>query len=1038
MILSVRPSRVWLIASLLLINNVISAQQQKVISGKVTDDATGQPIVGATISVRGSTLATQSNSSGNFTITVPDAKARLQISSVGFEPQEISAGKTNIEVALKTSNLQLNEVVVTALGIKKQAKSLGYSTTQIPGSVLTDSRTANLASALSGQIAGVSVAGTGTGPNGSTRITIRGNTSLTGGGTPLYVIDGVPIDPANQGSSGKWGGADFGDALSTINPDDIETINVLKGVAGSALYGYRGGNGVILITTKSGGSSKGMGVEINNNTMFTNVIDERDFQYQYGQGSNGIKPTTVEAAQNTSTSSWGPKIDGSNVVDILGNTVPYVAHSDNFKRFYKTGINNQSTLSLSGRNTNGNFRLGVTNVNTTEVVPHAGTEQQGLNFNSNYNLTDKLHLSFSASYMHEKVNNRPWNSDAPGSVIASTFFLASTYDIRTLDPSVDANGDEILPGGPTNIYFDNAYFVANYFKNTTDRNRYTGNVILKYDLTNWLSLQGQVSRNSVLSDQSTIVPYGTGWQHSGSLDVSTRNNRELDASFMFEINKKIGSDFSVHANLGGNHQDNLYKAASTGGGLDLPYWYSVNNIVSHTYNSDFSEYKVNSFYGSADLGYKDYLFLSFTGRNDWFSTLNPETNNIFYPSIAGSFVFSDALNMPSWISFGKLRASWAKSSAGTTPYRSALTYSNIDVAYNGIIFSNITQSTVPNAFLKPIDIQETELGLNMAFFNNRLNIDAAVYNKRTDDDILDVSISSTSGYLSSVQNIGKLRNRGLELLLSGVPLQTKNFSWKPSFNIAFNNSKVLFLSPGVTSLVLGDGDPARFGNFSIRQVVGQEYGQLFGYAYLRDPHGNKIFGADGLPLRTDDLVSLGSGVYKTTGGFSNDFRFKNFTLSTLLDFKFGAKVYSVTNAELASIGLHKKTLQGREGGYVGVGVTEDGKVNTTVVDAQTYWQSISGESGEGVDNIEEEYTYDASFIKLRNVSLSYTLSPSVLKNTFIKNLTFSLVGRNLAILLKHIPNVDPESNLTSTVEQGVEFNPYPAIRQLGFNLNVKF
>ena len=265
---------------------------------------------------------------------VPNSKSRLEISSVGFEPQDISpGGKSNIAVSLKTLNLQLNEVVVTALGIKKQAKSLGYSTTQIAGSVLTDSRTANLASALSGQIAGVSVAGTGTGPNGSTRITIRGNTSLTGGGTPLYVIDGVPLDASNQGSSGKWGGPDFGDALSTINPDDIESINVLKGVAGSALYGYRGGNGVILITTKSGSSSKGIGVEVNNNTTFTNVIDERDFQYQYGQGSNNIKPTTVEAAQNTSTSSWGPKIDGSSVTDILGNSVPYVAHSDNFKHF---------------------------------------------------------------------------------------------------------------------------------------------------------------------------------------------------------------------------------------------------------------------------------------------------------------------------------------------------------------------------------------------------------------------------------------------------------------------------------------------------------------------------------------------------------------------------------------------------------------------------------------------------------------------------------------------------------------------------------
>ena len=1032
------PFRVFVISVLLLLNLSLLAQQ-KIISGKITDATTGQPVVGSTVTVKGSTVATQTNSDGNFTITVPNSNSRLAISSIGFEPKEIALnGQSNISVTLKTSNLQLNEVVVTALGIKRQVKSLGYSTTEIQGSALTESRTPNLANALSGQIAGVSVAGTGTGPNGSTRITIRGNTSLTGGGTPLYVIDGVPFDAGNQGSSGKWGGPDYGDALSTINPDDIETINVLKGVAGSALYGYRGGNGVIVITTKSGSHSNGIGVELNNNTTFSNVIDERDFQYVYGQGSNGIKPTTIEAAQNTSTSSWGPKIDGSSVVDAIGNSVPYVAHKDNFKNFYKTGINSQSSVSLSGRNTNGNFRLGVTNGNSSEVIPKSGSEQQGINFNSNYNLTPKLHLSFTASYMHEKVKNRPWNSDAPGSVIASTYQLASTYDIRVLDPSVDLNGDEILPGGPTNIYFDNPYFVANYFKNTTSRDRYTGNIILKYDFTNWLSLQGQVSRNSILADQSNIVPYGTGWQHSGSLDVSSSNNRELNASFMFDINKKFGTDFSVHANLGGNHEDNLYKAASTGGGLDLPYWYSVNNIVNHTYNVDFSEYKVNSFYGSADLGYRDYLFITFTGRNDWFSTLNPKTNNIFYPSVSGSFVFSDAFHMPSWVTFGKLRASWAKSSAGTSPYNTALSYSNLNVDYGGIIFSSIDQGTVPNALLKPINIQETEVGINMSFLDSRLSIDAAVYNKRTDDDILNVSISNTSGYESSLQNIGKLRNRGLELMLSGVPVQTKNFSWRPSFNIAFNDSKVLYLSPGVTTLILGDGDPARFGNFSIKQIVGQPYGQLTGFAYRRDANGNKIFGADGLPLRTDDLVSLGSGVYKTTGGFSNDFKYKNFTLSSLFDFKYGAKVYSVSNAQFASMGLHKNTLAGRDGGYVGKGVTEDGKVNTTVVDAQTYWQSISGESGEGVDNIEEEYVYDASFIKLRNLSLSYTISQSVLKNTFVKGLTFSLVARNVAIIMKHIPNIDPESNLTSTVEQGVEYNPYPPIRQLGFNLNVKF
>ena len=1008
------------------------------VSGQVTSSQ-GTPLRGVSVTVKGTATGTSTDGRGAYSINV-SGNGTLVFSFIGFITQEVSVNnQTTINVELQEELKQLNEVVVTALGIKRQVKSLGYSTTEIPGSTLTESRTPNLANALSGQIAGVSVAGTGTGPNGSTRITIRGNTSLTSGTTPLYIIDGVPMNSDNQGSSGKWGGPDYGDALSTINPDDIESINVLKGVAGSALYGYRGGNGVIIITTKSGSKSSGIGVELNNNTTFSNVMDERDFQYVYGQGSNGLKPTTIEAAQNTATSSWGPKLDGSTVVDALGNSVPYVAHKDNFKNFYKTGISSQSTISLSGRNDKGTFRLGVSNMNSSEVIPKGGSEQQGLNFNSNYNLTTKLHLNFSAAYTHERVKNRPWNSDAPGSVIASTYFLASSYDIRTLDPSVDANGDEILPGGPTNIYFDNPYFVANYFKNTTERDRYTGNITLKYDFTNWLSLQGQVTRNSILSDRSNIVPYGTGWQHSGSLDVSSTNNRELNASFMFDINKKFGSDFSVHANLGGNHQGSRFKSSGTGGGLDLPYWYSVNNIVNHTYDVGFTEYKVNSFYGSADLGYKDFLFVGLTGRNDWFSVLNPKTNNIFYPSVSTSFVFSDAFNMPSWITFGKIRASWAKSSsANAQPYSATLSYSNLNVNYAGIIFSNIGQGTVPNALLKPSDIQETEVGISMSFLNSRLNIDAAVYTKRIDDDILNVSISNTSGYESSLQNIGKLRNRGLELLLSGVPLQTRNFSWRPSFNIAFNDSKVLFLSPGVSTLILGDGDPARFGNFSIKQIVGQQFGQLMGFKYLRDNDGNKIFGADGLPLRTDDLVSLGSGVYKTTGGFTNDFKYKNFTLSTLLDFKFGAKVYSVTNAEFASLGLHKNTLAGREGGYVGQGVTEDGKVNTTAVDAQTYWQAISGESGEGVDNIEEEYVYDASFIKLRNVSLSYTLPQSVLKNSFIKGLTLSLVGRNLAVLLKHIPNIDPESNLTSSVEQGVEYNPYPPIRQLGFNINVKF
>jgi TonB-linked SusC/RagA family outer membrane protein len=1004
------------------------------ITGSVTNSR-GEPLVGATVKVKGKELAVTTDEKGNFTI-IADPNSVLVISYTGYATQEIPiGGQATVNVQLVENVGELNEVVVTALGIKKQAKELGYSTTQVAGSELTDSRVPNLANALSGQVAGVSVAGTGTGPTGSTRITIRGNTSLTTGSTPLYIIDGVPLDVSNQGSSGKWGGPDFGDPLSMINPDDIESINVLKGVAASALYGYRGGNGVILITTKSGNKSRGIGLEINNNTTANQLIDERDFQYVYGQGSNKLKPTTAEQAGNTSTSSWGPKIDGSDVVDFKGNTVPYRAYPDNFKNFYQTGLTNQTTVSLAGTGDYGNFRLGITNMNMKEPVPNATMAQQGINFNSNFNLSDKLHVAFAGAYMFEKVKNRPWFSDSPGSVISSTLYLASSYDIRWLDPAVDETGNEILPS-PGNVYFDNPYFAANYFQNTSLRNRYTGNISVRYDILDWLSATAQVSRNSFLNDQTVIVPTGTGWEPTGSMTVNQSNNRELNSSFLLEVNKKFGTQFSLHANAGANYQDNLYTAASTGGSLDLPRWYSVKNIINHIYDADYSHYRVNSLLANADIGFRDYLFLSLTARNDWFSTLNPKTNSYLYPSAALSFVFSDAFKLPAFISFGKFRASYATSSHGTDPYKLALSYENVNINYRDLIFSHVVQSTVPNALLKPVSISEAEVGVNMGFFNNRLNVDAAVYNKETKDDILEVAVSTTSGYNSSVQNIGKMRNRGIELLISGVAVQTPDFSWKPSFNIAMNDSKVLFLSPGVDEISLGDGDPARIGTFTIRQIVGMQYGQLLGYKYKRDAAGNKIFDANGLPLRTDDIVPLGSGVYKTTGGFSNDFKYKNFIVSTLIDFKFGAKLFSVTNMDLASRGLTKQTLEGREGGYIGDGVSEGGGKNTVAVDAQSYWQSIAGDGA--VDDIAEEFTYDASFIKLRNVSIGYTLPQKILKNTPIKGLTFSLVGRNVATLLKHTPNIDPESNLLSDAQQGVEYNPYPQIRSLGFNINVKF
>lgn len=1010
------------------------------ITGKVTT-ADGKPISGVSITIKGSKKGVSTDVGGVFVIEARKGDV-LVLSSIGYQTKELRIGDgTVLSVILTPGNQQLTEVVVTALGIKKQSKSLGYSTTEVDGSKFTSSREANIGNALTGQVAGVSVAGVATGPSGSSRVLIRGNGSLSGQNQPLYVIDGVPYDNTNQGYAGKWGGADFGDGLSNLNPDDIESIQVLKGVAASALYGYRGGNGAILITTKSGTKSRGLGVEVNNNLTANSIIDERDYQYTYGQGVQGVKPVTAGAAANAEYYSWGAKMDGSPATNFLGNSYAYSPAKDNFKHFYNTGVVNQASVALTGSNDQGHFRLGLSDLYNGTVIPNSNMQQQGVNFNSGYNITPGLQLNLTANYIFEQVKNRVSFSDAPGNVVASNLYLANTFDVRWLKPATQANGNELLPGPDT--YFNNPYFVAEKFQNSTSRQRFTGGVSLKYNVLDWLFVQAGVTRDGYIFDLKNIVPNGTGYAPGGQITVSTVNYHELNGNFLLGVNKKIGSDFTINASLGGNSQDNVNSSSGVAGAgpFIIPYFYSLNNVSTRPYAVGYQHYRVNSFYGTADFGYKNYLFLNVTARNDWFSTLNPQSNHYLYPSASASFVFSDAFKLPDWISFGKLRASYARGSNGTSPYLNSLTYGFLGYTIDGQAQSYVVQNVIPNKLLSPVKIAEKEVGLSMQFLNNRLGFDAAWYDKNTTADIVNVTVSPTTGYNANVENIGEIRNRGLELLLTATPVKMHNFSWNVSFNIAQNNSKVLRLGPDGQSIVIAGAFP-RWGNgVNVSNVVGLPYGQIMGYGYKRDAHGNKIF-SDGVastlpagePLPTDDLIPLGSGVYKQTGGFSNDFHYKDFSLAVLIDFKYGAKIYSGTNLLLYNYGLQKTTLQGREGGYVGKGVLPDGHPNTTAVNAQTYFQDLSVLG----DQIAEEFIYDASFIKLRSVSLAYSLPHSILKSGFIKGVNISLVARNLATLMKHTPNIDPESNLNNTNGQGLELSGYPAVRSMGINVNLKF
>lgn len=1028
-------------------SNYVSAvtQQTKKITGVVVDE-TGFPVIGANIIEKGTTNGVITDLDGNFSLEVPDG-AIIEISYIGYTTQEIPVkGQTNFNIKLVEDTQKIDEVVVTALGIKRQSRSLGYSTTQVQGEDFTLARDPNLGNALSGKVAGVSVSGNATGSGGSSRVIIRGNASLTGNNMPLYVVDGVPFSNQNLGSAGTWGGMDMGDGLNNINPDDIESIQVLKGAAASALYGYRGGNGAVLITTKSGKKGKPVSIEFNNNLTFTAIYDYRDYQKVFGQGTYGSRPTDINSAKASEQSSWGEVLDGGNAVNFLGNNYNY-SYVDNWDNFYRTGINESASVAISGAADKITYRFGISNVYEKSILPNASNQQQGINLNTTYDILSNLHLMVNANYIFEKANGRSNLSDGNGNTNASLIHRGNSFDIRWLERgSADSDwgtaedGSELLGG--TNIYFNNPYWLQYRKTNDMNKNRLTGSMTLKYDITDWLSVQGAIQRDGFNMDFKQVQPTGAAADPAGWLTEYSKSFSEMNLNYLVAFNKEFG-DWSIGATLGGNRQRTItkqYTPSDGGRPFIVDGLWSVNNLGDKRASKDYSEYRVNSVYATADFGWKNQLFLNLTGRNDWFSTLSPDNNSYFYPSVTLSWVFTDSFEMPEWFTFGKVRGSFATASNGTDPYKNLLLYQLRNYTVNGQ--NTITQNNgnqYPNANLKPVSISEWEGGLNLAFLNNRLSFDMAYYVKNTKDDIAVVSTSTASGYGSMIMNVGEIRNQGFEFMVNAVPVHTKDFEWNTTLNFAYNDSEVKYLGEGVDRLQI-DGASSRSGNVTVQNIVGSSYGELVGYKYKR--HNGQIVYENGIPQRADELSSLGNGVYNFTGGWSNAFKYKNFSLSFLLDFKVGAKLFSGTNYSLYSEGLHKNTLVGRTaenpgGSVVGAGVMLDGSgnyvPNTVAVDAQTYYSGISR------NNIAEEFVYNANFLKLRELSLGYEFPQTMLtKLKVVKGLNVSLVGRNLWTIIKHTDNIDPEAAYNNSNGQGLELNGYPATRSIGFNVNVKF
>ncbi|WP_026994192.1 SusC/RagA family TonB-linked outer membrane protein [Flectobacillus major] len=1002
---------------------------QTPVKGKVVD-SNQSALAGVNILLKGTTKGTVTDASGNYTINVPKGGV-LVFRSLGFSSKDVEVGdRTVIDVVLEATTQNLDEVVVTALGVQKDKKALGYAVTELKGGEFTQARELNLGNALSGKIAGVNATSTATGPGGSSRVIIRGNGSLGGNNQPLYVINGVPIDNTNVNSAGMWGGFDTGDGLNSINPDDIESVTVLKGGASAALYGFRAGSGVILITTKSGKSQKGIGVDFNSTYTAEMPLKLSDYQYQYGAGTRGAKPTTADEAIAAGRLSWGAKLDGSSVIQADGVSRPYVAQKDNIKNFYNVGSTFSNTLAVSGGNKDVNFRFSMSNADSKSVVPNSTFSRKSFNLNTNANLSSKVVFESVMQYNVEKGENRSFLSDTPKNPNVAAQLLATSIDIRTLAPGVDSRGYEALWND--NVYAQNPYFATTKVKNTDDRNRFMGSFSLRYNFDDNLYVRGRLGTDYNQLKYWQIEPTGIAYSTRGSLSQSERKIIETNAEVLVGYKKEFG-DLSLNAFVGGNKMLRTNEATGISGSqFNVPFNYFPSNLISSNWNYEYRKRAVNSVYGSADLSYKNILFLTLTGREDWFSTLAPSNNNIFYPGVSTGFIFSDALSeRPSWLSYGKVRASWATVGGGyPDEYALNLPYTLQSNPYFSYPLMNIGTNTIPNSTLKPNSTTTSELGIELKTLDNRLGIDLTFYNRTTTNDAVKASVSSASGYQDVLLNVGRVENKGVEVLLTGTPVKTSSFKWDVSYNFAYNDNTVVKIADGLKTLSM---DESRTRNAYIYHFEGQPFGMIAGYRAKRDANGNVVYNKDtGLPIQ-GEFTQLGKGVPPVTMGLTNSFSYKNFNMSFLIDAKFGASLYSATNAFATRYGLTQRTVENniRETGVTVKGVDQNGEAFTKTISAQDYFTGIS-------TTITDEFVYNANFAKLRQLTFGYTFPKSVLGKTPIQSLSISFVARNLLMLFNNVPNIDPESTYNNGNAQGLEMFGVPTTRSFGLNLMAKF
>lgn len=1050
-------------------------------------DPGGTPVPGAMVKNKTTKETVPTDVDGKFSIKA-GMRDTILIAAPTFSEQAIVVeNREPLTIDLASANATkktLSEVVVTALGIKKNTRSVGYAIQEVSGNAVQEAKETNFVNSLSGKVAGLQV-NTNTGSmGGSSKVTIRGTKSILGNNNALFVVDGVPIINNSTNSAGQQtggGGYDYGSPIQDLNPEDMSSISVLKGAAATALYGSRGANGVVLISTKKGpDTEKGLGITYSINAQMDQVAVLPKYQNQYGGGystafdtlyynqhpegflneqsatydDNNGKGRYDLMPQYYADESWGPKLDGKLVRHYwswdkgknnpnFGQTAPWSAHPNNVKDFYKTGFTLTNNISMSGSNDNGSFRLSYGNMKQNFVLPNADLGRNNVSFNGNYRLAKNLNAVAGINYSILKANARPGTGfTGPNATLQFTMFGQRQLDNEMQKRYAYADGSQLTWNrkawnDPT-VNFSNGPYWNRYMDYETDsRTRTYGFAGLDYEVSDWLNLSGRV----FMDDYSTLEEERTAQDYLlGAYIKRVRSSREMNYQFTANAKKNFGEDFLFNATLGGNvmHRKWSTTGGSTVGGLIVPGTYNLNNSLQTAIPIDeYFEKQINSAFATASLGYKNLLFLDLTGRSDWSSTIAKNNNPYFYPSASLSFVFSDLLKEWKWLEFGKLRGSVAAVGNDTDPYKIYDSYNFLQP------FGSNPLTTVPDArnniALKAERTNEYEVGTELKFLDNHIGLDVAYYNRTTKDQIIALPVPAPTGYTAILVNGGSVQNQGFEIGLSLNPIRLKNgFRWDINANLARNRNKLLNMNidqyeKALDAITLGTD--RRTNKVSITAQVGESLGTIMGTDYVYDNNGNRVVGADGFYKVTDKVVKIGNVNPDFIGGITNSFSYKGIYLSALVDFQQGGDFFSYTNLYGNRSGLLYTSAENgiRENGIIVPGVTEDGKPNTTSIAARPHFDQNGG------NRISKANLYDASYIYLREVKLGYNIPESVYKKIGAQTARLSLYGRNLWLIKSNAPNVDP-SNITNSDGnvQGLEGGALPSLRSFGVNLNISF